>query len=158
MSTHDEIPVHTPPKSIVPILIGSFFMIALFAIAVRLLMAWTPDLPDEDAARGEERTKAREELAAHDAQRLQEWGWADKEAGAVQMPISTAMERTIESLNSSTPQPAGPIDAAAAPAAETTLAPDADATPVEDAPEAPTVSETPAAPEAEATPASSPAP
>jgi cytoskeletal protein RodZ len=149
MATHDENPAHTPPKSIVPIFIGGLFMIALFALAVRLLMAWTPDLPDEDAARGAERTKAREELTTANQQRLQEWGWADKAAGTVQMPITVAMQRTIETINSSTPQPAGPVNPNAAPAP---AAPEVAASPAA----SPAPTEPPAASQPEASPAPAP--
>ena len=154
MATHDENPAHTPPKSIVPIFIGGLFMIALFALAVRLLMAWTPDLPDEDAARGEERTKAREELTTANQQRLQEWGWADKAAGTVQMPITVAMQRTIETINSSTPQAAGPVNpnAAPAPAPADATAPEAAASPAA----SPAAAESPAASQPEASPAPAP--
>ena len=151
MATHDESPSPTPPKSIGPIFVGGLFMIALFALAVRLLMAWTPDLPDEDAARGEERTKAREELTAANQQRLETWAWADKAAGTVQMPISVAMERTVASINSSTPHAAGPVNPNAAPAP----AP-ADATAPEAAAASPAPAESPAASQPEASP--SPAP
>jgi hypothetical protein len=145
-----------PPKSMVPIFIGGIFLIALFAIAVRILMAWTPDLPDEDFARGEERAKARETLTADNQKRLEEWAWADQKTGAVQMPITVAMERTIESLNSSQPKAAGPVDpnAAAVPteAPAPSPAPDAAGTPVESA----AASETPASSQPGATPTPAP--
>lgn len=99
-------------------------MLLVFAIAVRTLMISTSALPEEDAARAVERTKAREDLDAESKLKLETYGWADKAKGAVQIPIKQAMDLTVAAAQGKQPQPAGPIAtpapaAAPAPAAST---------------------------------------
>ena len=65
--------------------------------------------PDEDAARAAERAKAYPDLQAENAKKLENYAWADKAKGTVQIPIERAMELAIVELNSKQPAPAGPI-------------------------------------------------
>jgi len=79
------------------------------AFAVKLLLGVNANQPPEDAARIEERLKARDELAAANETRLNTYGWTDQAAGAVQIPITVAMELTLADLKNRQPEPAGPI-------------------------------------------------
>lgn len=83
------------------------------AFAVWALRGAQPKQPAEDAARIEERLKARDELEAANDQRLQTYAWTDKEAGAVQIPIEVAMELTVAELQGSQPTAVAPSEPAA---------------------------------------------
>lgn len=125
------------------VVVGVFALLLLFALAAKVLVGLTPAVPDEDAARGEERAKAWVDLQAENKTKLETYAWADKAQGQVQIPISQAMEMTIAQINSKPPVPAGPVNPpAAAPAP---------------APAAPADASAPATPTAPAAPAPSPA-
>lgn len=111
---------HHSKQRLWPVFLGSLVLVLLFAILAKLFLASTGPVPDEDAARAAERSKALEELNAENKQKLETYAWADKAKGTVQMPIQQAMEMTIRELNSREPAPAGPINALAPAAAPST--------------------------------------
>jgi hypothetical protein len=96
------------PKPLLRVLAGGLILLLLFILAVKLLTGLAP-LPDDDAARAAERAKAYADLQAENAKKLETYAWADKDKGAVQIPIERAMELAIAELNSKQPVPAGPI-------------------------------------------------
>jgi hypothetical protein len=98
-------------------------LLLIFVLVVRLLTGLAP-VPDEDAARAEERAKARADLQAENAKKLEAYAWVDQAKGTVQIPIARAMELVIAELNSQKPAPAGPI-ATPAPSPETAPSPEA---------------------------------
>jgi hypothetical protein len=89
-------------------LTSGFILLLLFVLAVKLLTGLAP-APPEGAARAAERAKAYAELQTENAQKLEKYAWANKEKGAVQIPIERAMELAVAELNSHKPMPAGPI-------------------------------------------------
>jgi len=116
MSNPDAHTLDAPQKSACPLLAGALILLLVFAVAVKVLTGLSAGVPDEDAARAAERTKARATLDADDKLRLETYAWADKAKGLVQIPIKQAMELTVAELQGKQPQPAGPI-APPAPAA-----------------------------------------
>ncbi|MEI6338370.1 MAG: hypothetical protein WCQ57_07280 [Verrucomicrobiota bacterium] len=104
MQTPDS---HKP--SFWPVLLGGIALVLVFAFAVKILMASTPALPEEDAARAVERAKARVDLEAENKMKLETYAWTDKAKGAVQIPITQAMELTVAAAQGRQPQPAGPV-------------------------------------------------
>jgi hypothetical protein len=100
---------HPSSKPFWPIFLGGILLLLVFAVAVKLLVAWAPVSPDDDAARAAERTKAREELEADNRKKLETYAWADKTKASVEIPIKRAMELTLADLNGRQPGPAGPI-------------------------------------------------
>jgi hypothetical protein len=137
-------------KPLWPIVIGGVFLILVFVIVAKLLTAMSPAVAPEDAARIEERTKAREDLDAENKQKLGTYAWVDKAKGSVQIPIDQAKLLVIAEMQGVVPTVAGPINPPAAAAApETAPAPAEGAAPVEGvAPTAP----------AEGAPAATPTP
>lgn len=72
----------------------------------------------EDAERDAVRVKNLAELRAENDVKLNTYAWADRAKGKVQIPVTEAMKLVLADLNSRKPQPAYPVDgAAAAPAA-----------------------------------------
>ena len=96
------------PKTLWRVIAGGMVLLLIFVLVVRLLTGLAP-LPDEDAARAEERAKARADLQAENAKKLEAYAWVDQAKGTVQIPIARAMELAIAELNSQQPAPAGPI-------------------------------------------------
>lgn len=122
------------PRRLWPIILIGFALIFFFAIAVKALFLAAPPAPEEDAARAAERAKALEDLRKENDQKLNNYAWADKTKGQVQIPIQQAIELTIVELNSRPPAPAGPIAtpapaAPAAPAAQPAASPAAQPAP-----------------------------
>jgi hypothetical protein len=112
------------PKPLWPIVFGGVALILLFVIVARLLSAFAPPAAPEDAARIEERTKAREALEAENKQKLDGFAWVDKAKETVQIPIELAKKLTVDELKGRAPAPAGPINPPApATPAETPVAP-----------------------------------
>ena len=96
------------PKTLWRVIAGGMVLLLIFVLVVRLLTGLAP-VPDEDAARAEERAKARADLQAENAKKLEAYAWVDQAKGTVQIPIARAMELVIAELNSQEPAPAGPI-------------------------------------------------
>ena len=96
------------PKTLWRVIAGGMVLLLIFVLVVRLLTGLAP-VPDEDAARAEERAKARADLQAENAKKLEAYAWVDQAKGTVQIPIARAMELVIAELNSQAPAPAGPI-------------------------------------------------
>ena len=111
------------PKTLWRVIAGGMVLLLIFVLVVRLLTGLAP-VPDEDAARAEERAKARADLQAENAKKLEAYAWVDQAKGTVQIPIARAMELVIAELNSQKPAPAGPI-ATPAPSPETAPSPEA---------------------------------
>lgn len=130
------------PKPLWPIFVGGIVLILLFIVVAKLLTAASPAAAPEDAARIEERTKARQELDAENKQKLETYAWVDKAKGSVQIPIKQAIDLTMAELNQRPPTAAGPVN------------PPAEAP----APAAPTEAAVPAPAEMAPTPAATPAP
>ncbi len=105
------------PRPFWSLFVVGLLLILLFAVATKLLRAWASPGTDEDAARAAERMAVHAELVASNATRLGTYAWVDKSKGTVQIPISQAIELTIQQINTRPPAPAGPITPAAAPAA-----------------------------------------
>jgi hypothetical protein len=90
-------------------------LLLLFLAAAIALVLWNPPPLDEDAERALLRAKNLKELRESNEQRLNHYGWIDREKGTLFIPIARAMELEIVSLNS--PQwkphstyPIAPID------------------------------------------------
>ena len=96
------------PKTLWRVIAGGMVLLLIFVLVVRLLTGLAP-VPDEDAARAAERAKARADLQAENAKKLEVYAWVDQAKGTVQIPIARAMELAIAELNSQQPAPAGPI-------------------------------------------------
>ena len=96
------------PKTLWRVIAGGMVLLLIFVLVVRLLTGLAP-VPDEDAARAAERAKARADLQAENAKKLEAYAWVDQAKGTVQIPIARAMELVIAELNSQAPAPAGPI-------------------------------------------------
>ena len=96
------------PKTLWRVIAGGMVFLLIFVLVVRLLTGLAP-VPDEDAARAAERAKARADLQAENAKKLEVYAWVDQAKGTVQIPIARAMELAIAELNSQQPAPAGPI-------------------------------------------------
>ena len=96
------------PKTLWRVIAGGMVFLLIFVLVVRLLTGLAP-VPDEDAARAAERAKARADLQAENAKKLEVYAWVDQAKGTVQIPIARAMELVIAELNSQAPAPAGPI-------------------------------------------------
>ena len=111
------------PKTLWRVIAGGMVLLLIFVLVVRLLTGLAP-VPDEDAARAEERAKARADLQAENAKKLEAYAWVDQAKGAVQIPIARATELVIAELNSQKPAPAGPI-ATPAPSSEAAPSPEA---------------------------------
>ena len=111
------------PKTLWRVIAGGMVLLLIFVLVVRLLTGLAP-VPDEDAARAEERAKARADLQAENAKKLEAYAWVDQAKRTVQIPIARAMELVIAELNSQKPAPAGPI-ATPAPSPETAPSPEA---------------------------------
>ena len=122
----------TQPKPLWRVLAGGMILLLLFVLAVKLLTGLAP-APDEDAARAAERAKTYAELQAENAKKLENYAWADKAKGAVQIPIERAMGLVLAELNSKQPAPAGPIST---PAPSPAASPSPAATPPAQAPAA----------------------
>lgn len=65
-------------------------------------------VPDEDAARAEERRKALATTLDDSRKKLESYAWTNKEKGQVQIPIARAMELTLSEINSKQPVPVVP--------------------------------------------------
>ncbi|MGC2579270.1 MAG: hypothetical protein WA376_17035, partial [Terrimicrobiaceae bacterium] len=87
------------PKTLWRVTAGGMVLLLIFVLVVRLLTGLAP-VPDEDAARAEERAKARADLQAENAKKLEAYAWVDQAKGTVQIPIARAMELVIAELNS----------------------------------------------------------
>lgn len=135
---------HTPKQSAWPFIAGALVLLLVFTLVLQAFRALAPSVPEEDAARAAERTKAREELEALNAERLETYAWVDKTKGTVQIPITQAMELTRVELSSRLPQPAGPLVPAPANAVPAEGAAPAANAPLEGTP-APAPAETPTA-------------
>lgn len=63
----------------------------------------------EEAARSAERVKNLEDLKVEESEKLNTYGWADKNKGEVRIPVELAMKLVLPVLNSKKPAPAYPI-------------------------------------------------
>jgi len=73
-------------------IIGTFLIVAMLAYAMRR----QTEPPPLDKNRMAERAKALADLRAAEAQLLQNPAWIDKAKGIVRVPISIAMESTLQ--------------------------------------------------------------
>ncbi|MEO6846372.1 MAG: hypothetical protein ABI443_03335 [Chthoniobacterales bacterium] len=129
MSAHPS-PSDTP-KSLWPIFLIGLVMLSLFFFASQWFIHSNPK-PDEEAERATLRAKNLEDLNKDNAQKLNNYSWADKSKGIVRVPIARAIELTIPVLSQSKPHAAYPISTpapVAAPAAAAPAASPAPATP-----------------------------
>ncbi len=81
-------------------LIGFYFIaiagtFLIFAWLVSFVRQYTLP-PPLNQARAEERRKALAEVTAANAQALNNYGWVDQSKGAVQLPVSVAMQLTVK--------------------------------------------------------------
>ena len=74
----------------------------------------------EDAERDAVRIKNLADLRAENDLQLNTYAWVDRAKGKVQIPVSEAMKLVLADLNSRKPQPAYPVDGAAAASAQST--------------------------------------
>lgn len=99
----------------VPIVVTGLFLLVAFWLAGRWLLAVTPSVTDEEAARSVERVQILEEVRAADEEKLNTYGWVDREAGIVRIPVERAMELELAQLREQgDPRPAYPVAAATA--------------------------------------------
>lgn len=63
----------------------------------------------EEAARSAERVKNLEDVQIEESEKLNTYGWADKNKGEVRIPVELAMKLVLPDLNSKKPAPAYPI-------------------------------------------------
>jgi hypothetical protein len=65
-------------------------------------------VPDEDAARSEERRKTLVMTRDDSIKKLESYAWTDKGKGQVQIPIARAMDLTLSEINARQPVPVAP--------------------------------------------------
>lgn len=138
-------------KPIWKIFIVGLLMLALFWLLVKLLLNWSPEGANDDAAAAEVRLKNLAELRASNEVELNQYGWVDQQKGIVRIPIADAMNLVTQSINQQAPRAAYPVQAAAPVAAP---APEAPAPSTPEAVEAAVpATEAPVQPAADAAPA-----
>lgn len=110
-----------PPKAGFGFVTLVLFLLVLFWLAGRWLMESQPSVGDEETVRSIERIQIIEGIREEDAEKLNTYGWIDREEGIVRIPIERAMALELAALrDQGEPQPAYPVDQPLAPPEEET--------------------------------------
>ena len=80
-----------------------------FGVNSFVLNSSTATTEPEEAARSAERVKNLEDVKIEESEKLNTYGWADKNKGEVRIPVELAMKLILPDLNSRKPAPAYPI-------------------------------------------------
>lgn len=114
-------------SSVWPMFVAGIALSLIFFGATSIIRSWTPNETTVDEARDAERRTNLQTLKESNREALETYGWVDRDAGTVRIPIQRAMELEIAALNQRQPAPAYPVDpdlaAAPAPASEAPTAP-----------------------------------
>jgi len=99
-------------KSIWPMFVGTMAMFVIFAVAVQwMLSRGEVDASTEEAQRAAERYEILAKLRAESEAETTGYGWVDRDAGLVRIPLEEAMALAVARLSAQgEPRPAYPVD------------------------------------------------